>query len=768
MALSAAGEQRYGDRGRGAPVSTDERKITLHPGTDGEPRGPDDPDPEAVVEAIMAALEDSLPAFLAAAGGAKRLAQVVEEASGGELPEEERSFLQRTLARLRQTEAAAPTPPEDRGEEKSPAAEERAPETGAARPGPHLLTAWIQAALRDERVKALARGDGALPPLAWEALCVEIRKGPLPAEARSGMLWSVAEVAGALGSVEGRLSAAQHKRALDRERGDDHGLSRSAELAASILERQGRRDLALSIRMEDVVPALERTGEAAPLAKLLSQIGDQLYHGGKLEEALFARRRELALREELGQIVFRAVVRTKIADVLMARGANDEALRIYRDALRTLETQEDPRNQAITLNKIARLLTLGGKQEEALRLRREREIPIHERLGDDEARATAASGIADALMSQGRVAEALRVRREEELPIHERLGDDEARATAASGIADALMSQGRVAEALRVRREEELPIHERLGDTKKKAATLGAIADALFILWRDDEALAAYKQVAEIFKSVGDTKGLFIAESRISDVLERQGRLDEAQRRRHEELAAVARAGDEKGQAILLAKIGQVLHKQGKGSEALAVLQGRALPVFQRFEMLSEQAHVLLQIGRILLGAGKPTDALRSCREALQLVQRAGDLRVEGIILHQMADAYRALGKDDEALRVLTKEAAPLLRRSGNVRERVSAMVQAAAIHEARRQLDAAVRILKEEVVAELERIGDEQGLIHERARLALACLKRNAHGDRPLARELLRRARAAAEARRMPYAQEIRKMQKLFKLEPS
>ena len=66
------------------------------------------------------------------------------------------------------------------------------------------------------------------------------------------------------------------------------------------------------------------------------------------------------------------------------------------------------------------------------------------------------------------------------------------------------------------------------------------------------------------------------------------------------------------------------------------------------------------------------------------------------------------------------------------------------------------------------ERAGDEQSLIAERARLALVCLKRNGAGDRQLARDLLHTARRAAEARGMPYAHEIRKMQRLFKLEPN
>lgn len=692
-------------------------------------------DLKAIAEALMSALDDAMPAVLGAIGvtGPEAIARglaVMEGPEATELSAEERSLIERTLHELvDRGSAAADQRPAPVAEEAAPPAQAtEALEAAAARPRLPPMEMWIEAALRDERVTAFGAGTGGgVPVLVWRVLCDQLVDGPLPGPAKSSLLWAAAQTARRMQSQEGTLLAAERKRALDRARGDAEGLAYAAELAALVLERQGNTDRALSLRMEDVLPAFAQLGDDRRAVRVLVWVGDQLQERGRMEEALAIRRRELPIREEQGQIMERAVVRTKIADALMARGEHGEAMRLFRDALRVLETAEDPRNQAITLGKIARLLSLSGKHDEALRLRREREIPIYQRLGDEPALAAAAGGVADTLLAQGHVA-----------------------------------------EGLRVRRDEELAIYERLGDVKQKAHTLGKMADALHLTGRFDEALATYRQAAAMFERSGEERSRFTAETRITDMLERQGHLDEALRRRRDELAVCERTGDERGCAITLAKIAEGLHRQRKSSEALEILLRRVLPLFERLEMLAERAHVLGTVGDILLDGGKAAEALERYRESLPLVQRTGDLRVEGLVLLKLAAAHHALKRHDEAIRILTKEAAPLFRRTGNVRDRATAMQQAAAIHEVRQQLDAAVRILKEDVVGELERAGEEQRLIGERARLALLCLKRNAAGDRALARDLLRRARKAAEARGMPYAQEIRKMQKQFKLEPS
>ena len=87
--------------------------------------------------------------------------------------------------------------------------------------------------------------------------------------------------------------------------------------------------------------------------------------------------------------------------------------------------------------------------------------------------------MAVALQSRGQLDEALRIRREEELPVYERLGDQRERAVTMGKIADVLQSRGQLDEALRIRREEELPVYEQLGDQRARLVCWANQATAL-------------------------------------------------------------------------------------------------------------------------------------------------------------------------------------------------------------------------------------------------------------------------------------------------
>ena len=87
--------------------------------------------------------------------------------------------------------------------------------------------------------------------------------------------------------------------------------------------------------------------------------------------------------------------------------------------------------------------------------------------------------IADVLQSRGQLDEALRIRREEELPVYERLGDQRSRAVTMGKIADVLESRGQLDEALRIRREDQLPVFERLGDQRARLVCWAKLAVGL-------------------------------------------------------------------------------------------------------------------------------------------------------------------------------------------------------------------------------------------------------------------------------------------------
>ena len=132
-------------------------------------------------------------------------------------------------------------------------------------------------------------------------------------------------------------------------------------------------------------------------SRLLFDFSGRLIQRGEADKALPMVRDELLpLLERLGDAPNRAVAMGKIADVLQSRGEHDEALRIRREEeLPVYERLGDVRERAVTMGKIADVLQSRGENDEALRIHREECLPVFERLGDVRERAVVLVKVAD-------------------------------------------------------------------------------------------------------------------------------------------------------------------------------------------------------------------------------------------------------------------------------------------------------------------------------------------------------------------------------------
>ncbi len=101
------------------------------------------------------------------------------------------------------------------------------------------------------------------------------------------------------------------------------------------------------------------------------------------------------------------------------------------------------------------------------------------------------------------------------------------------------------------------------------------------------------------------------------------------------------------------------------------------------------------------------------------------------------------------------------------MRSRAVTMGKIADILQARGELDEALRIRKEEELPVYEKVGDVRELLVARANLALLLLSRAKPGDREAAADLLHLARDAAQALRLPEAEQIRRIQERHGLLP-
>ncbi|WP_438021014.1 tetratricopeptide repeat protein [Sorangium sp. So ce315] len=248
------------------------------------------------------------------------------------------------------------------------------------------LAAWLARVSGEDVVRVERAGSQYAimngPFHVWMEFCARGLAERSDPKERSGLLWTLANVARRMGDLDRAADAAEQKLAVDRARGGEREAALAAGCRADIAQARGLLDEALRIRQQEQLPVFERLGD---------------------------------VRE-------RAVTLSKIADIAQARGQLDEALHIRQELLPVFERLGDVHARAVTLGQIADIAQEKGQLDEALRIRQQEELPVFERLGDVHARAVTLGQIADIAQARGQLDEALRIRQQEELPVYERLG----------------------------------------------------------------------------------------------------------------------------------------------------------------------------------------------------------------------------------------------------------------------------------------------------------------------------------------------------------
>ena len=268
--------------------------------------------------------------------------------------------------------------------------------------------------------------------------------------------------------------------------------------------------------------AARRARGSEATSDLLWVICRLAFRAGELDTVLDAATEMDHLAQQTGNEYHRALARGRIANVLAARGDLDEALRIRREEELPVYTRlGEDRERANTLGKVADLLATRGELDEALRIHREEALPVYERRGHTWRRVYTLGRIADLLADRGEDEEALRIRREEVLPAYEQLGDVRSRAYTLGKIADALARRGELDAALLIWRDEELPVYERIGELRERVVVLGKIANVLADRGERARALEMWREALGVFEKLREPRMIELAQTKISQLRDR-------------------------------------------------------------------------------------------------------------------------------------------------------------------------------------------------------------------------------------------------------
>ncbi|MEV6801552.1 tetratricopeptide repeat protein [Micromonospora rifamycinica] len=452
---------------------------------------------------------------------------------------------------------------------------------------------------------------------------------------------------------------------------------RFGEEAVALLDRHHAAVPLLLLRM--VADAAVTSGDGDMAEELFDRAAHQVQDGGQPEvdpleqarvmaeqAAFLINRGQLDRAEELlwhaQQLFIEAnsereatVCHGRVADILYRRSNYDEALRIRREVqLPVYQRLGDNRAIAITHGQIADIHYQRGNYDEALRIRNDIELPAYQRLGDTRAIAITHGQIADIHYQRGNYDEALRIRNDIELPAYQRLGDTRATATTHGKIADILFQRGDYDEALRIRNEIQLPAYQRLGDARSTALTYGKIADILQQRGDNDGALRIRNEIQlPAYQRLGDARSTAITHGKIADILQQRGDNDGALRIRNDiELPAYQRLGDTRSIALTYSKIADILQQRGDNDGARE-LHLKQLQVHESHGDLDSIASTKWGLAQIALAQQEYRSAADYLIDSFQIMlrlRRANGIAIVGLTFGRFLAAVR---QQDQARQVL-------------------------------------------------------------------------------------------------------------------
>ena len=233
-------------------------------------------------------------------------------------------------------------------------------------------------------------------------------------------------------------------------------------------------------------------------------------------------------------------------------------------------------------------------------------------------------------------------------------------------------------------------------------------------------ATAAYAQAQDACWRIGEPHQRAKVECGIADVLEARDQLAQAQCLREEQVPVFRDAGDVRAEAQTQLKIADGLRVRGRFAEALDILDGQVVPIYERLQDNLSRAIALDGLADIHFVGGRLDEALRiHTEERLPILERLGEKQRQAQVHTQIAAVLLARGQFDDALRTMTATVLPLWDELEDVHSSTVAQSRVGDIHQARGELDEALRIRTEVQLPVFEGLGDLRSAAITRGQMA-------------------------------------------------
>ncbi len=372
------------------------------------------------------------------------------------------------------------------------------------------------------------------------------------------------------------------------------------------------------------------------------------------------------------------VVLHDIGDVLQAEGKLDQAIEIYREAAERKGRGDKRRDQAITLHVLGRVLARVGDYGEALAVYAE-QLEVLRALPepDPHMEGTLLHDIADSRWARGERDQAIELYREAAHRKRDANLNLTSLVATLQALGRALEQTGDYKAAIDAH-NEQLKVMRSLPepDLRMEGVALHDIGDTWRAGGETKKAVESFREAADRKRKAGDLRSLALSLEALGRTLEQDAEYEKALVALEEALDALRRlpAPEPAIESTILHDIADVRRKEGKLDEAIglyreAVERRRAEKDGDRFHLVAP----IQALGRALDKSGDYEAAIAAFEEQLEVLRglSSPQLQLEGVALHDIAQARSGLGELDEAIR-LYREALDRKREAGDPAHRKS------------------------------------------------------------------------------------------------
>ncbi len=393
----------------------------------------------------------------------------------------------------------------------------------------------------------------------------------------------------------------------------------------------------------------EETGDKKGKGAIIGALGMAYSSLGDYRKAISFHEKALASAEETGDKRAIGTIIGILGNAYTYLGDNRKALSYYEKALAIAEEIGNKQGKWNALGNLGSTYKDLGDNRKAISYL-EKALVIAEELGDKKGKGDQLDNLGNAYLNLGDSRKAISYY-EKALAIAEETGDKKGIVSISVKVGAPYINLGDYRKAISYF-EKALAITEELGDKESKGQSLGSLGIAYGNLGDYRKAISFYEKALAIAEEIGDKESKGLSFGNMGTAYAKLGDYRKAISFYEKDLAIAEELGNKRGQQSAHANLGTVYNGLGDYRKAISFHE-KAL-------VMAEEMGDKHLIGTVVGNMGNAYRNLGDYRKAISFYEKAIDIEKEigipyGIPEGNLADAFLALDRDDEALAIYTK-----------------------------------------------------------------------------------------------------------------